>query len=117
MKISCHFRDIPRLLSENIVRNNIVHCPCFDAYSSLLLRCSLLQIKAVREIVNSNEELEQSLVLTFKRNQRIMSRIKNAIVRENRYPQVTVEDFMFDDCFWQTFLPTASLNGALRTFD
>lgn len=46
------------LLSENIIRNNIVHCSCFDGFcSSLLLRCSLPQVKTGRENVNSNEEL------------------------------------------------------------
>lgn len=115
----CQLHDIPRLLSENIIRNNIVHCPCFDGYSSLLLRCLQPQIKAARENVNSDEELERSsLVPTFKRSRcGGDGAIKNATVCENRCPQPVVEGFIVDDRLWRTFLLTTSLNGALRTFD
>lgn len=93
--MTCQLHDIPRLLSENIIRNNIVHCPCFDDYSSLLLRCLQPQIKAARENVNNDEELERSsLVPTFKRSRcGGDGAIKNATVCENRCPQPVAEGF------------------------
>jgi len=86
---------------------------------SLLLRYSLPQIKAARENVNSNEELEPSLVPRLSNEVGAVvgdGAIKNTTVRENRCP-LPAADFTVDDRFWRTFLFTTSLNGVLRTFD
>jgi len=102
-------------LSENIIRNNsIVRASMVTP--SLLLRYSLPQIKAARENVNSNEELEPSLVSRLSNEVVGDGAIKNTTVRENRCPLPAI-DFTVDDRFWRTFLFTTSLNGALRTFD